>query len=140
MDFRFSSLTEADAADGVEVRRHRTAACSQPAFSMRCLQRSLACLRCLQPCSCILAMKVPAALQLHRAKRAYNCIGQVLELAYDVRPALYVTAMVTEVGMIPPSSIPVIIREYHDNQQRIDRVLRRRQLVAVGRGTSVAVG
>ena len=90
-----------------------------PAASLQLL-RSLACLRCLQPYSCIVAMKVPAALQLHRAKRAYSCIGQVLELAYDVTPALYVTAVVTEVGMIPPSSVPVIIREYHDNQQRID--------------------
>ena len=38
---------------------------------------------------------------------------EVLQLAYDITPAAAVTAVVTEVGMIPPSSVPVIIREYH---------------------------
>lgn len=37
---------------------------------------------------------------------------QLLNLAYDVTPADYVSMIVTEHGMIPPTSVPVIVREY----------------------------
>uniref|UniRef100_A0A061SEY4 Translation initiation factor eIF2B subunit delta n=1 Tax=Tetraselmis sp. GSL018 TaxID=582737 RepID=A0A061SEY4_9CHLO len=36
----------------------------------------------------------------------------LLNLVYDVTPADFVTMIVTEVGMVPPSSVPVILREY----------------------------
>eukprot|EP00798_Chlamydomonas_sp_ICE-L_P031984 gene31984-33910_t len=36
----------------------------------------------------------------------------LLNLKYDTMPAEYVTMIVTEFGMIPPSSVPVILREY----------------------------
>eukprot|EP01001_Neometanema_parovale_P005705 NODE_2119_length_1508_cov_49.644765_g2017_i0.p1 GENE.NODE_2119_length_1508_cov_49.644765_g2017_i0~~NODE_2119_length_1508_cov_49.644765_g2017_i0.p1 ORF type:complete len:449 (-),score=102.26 NODE_2119_length_1508_cov_49.644765_g2017_i0:160-1458(-) len=32
---------------------------------------------------------------------------------YDLTPAEHITMLITEVGMIPPTSVPVIIREYH---------------------------
>ncbi|KAK9080358.1 hypothetical protein SSX86_000116 [Deinandra increscens subsp. villosa] len=52
--------------------------------------------------------------------RKKNCLDdwaskenlQLLNLAYDVTPADYVSTIVTEYGMIPPSSVPVIVREF----------------------------
>nr|GEU62984.1 initiation factor 2B-related protein [Tanacetum cinerariifolium] len=52
--------------------------------------------------------------------RMNNCLDdwaskenlQLLNLAYDVTPADYVSMIVTEYGMIPPTSVPVIVREY----------------------------
>jgi translation initiation factor eIF-2B subunit delta len=37
---------------------------------------------------------------------------KLLNLAYDVTPTEYVTLIVTELGMIPPTSIPAILRQY----------------------------
>ena len=37
---------------------------------------------------------------------------RLLNLLYDVTPAEYVTMIVTEVGMLPPTSVPVVLREY----------------------------
>jgi translation initiation factor 2B subunit (eIF-2B alpha/beta/delta family) len=37
---------------------------------------------------------------------------RLLNLTYDVTPCELVSMVITEVGMIPPTSIPVIIREY----------------------------
>lgn len=36
---------------------------------------------------------------------------RVLNLAYDVIPIEYVSVIVTEVGLVPPTSVPVILRE-----------------------------
>ena len=36
----------------------------------------------------------------------------LLNLKFDAMPAEYVTMIVTELGMIPPTSVPVILREY----------------------------
>lgn len=36
----------------------------------------------------------------------------LLNLTYDAMPAEYVTVIVTECGAIPPTSVPVILREY----------------------------
>lgn len=36
----------------------------------------------------------------------------LLNLKYDAMPAEFVTMIVTEFGMIPPTSVPVILREY----------------------------
>ncbi|KAJ0578025.1 putative nagB/RpiA transferase, initiation factor 2B-like protein [Helianthus annuus] len=52
--------------------------------------------------------------------RKKNCLDdwaskenlQLLNLAYDVTPADYVSTIVTEYGLIPPTSVPVIVREY----------------------------
>ena len=38
-------------------------------------------------------------------------------MQYDAMPAEYVTLIVTEFGMIPPTSVPVIVREYNNAQQ-----------------------
>lgn len=35
----------------------------------------------------------------------------LLNLKYDAMPSEYVTMVVTEFGMIPPSSVPAILRE-----------------------------
>ncbi|KAJ4781543.1 Translation initiation factor eIF-2B subunit delta [Rhynchospora pubera] len=37
---------------------------------------------------------------------------QLLNLKYDATPSDYVSVLVTEQGMLPPTSVPVIIREY----------------------------
>jgi len=37
---------------------------------------------------------------------------KLLNLVYDVTPGTFITMVITEVGMLPPSSVPVIIREY----------------------------
>jgi len=37
---------------------------------------------------------------------------KLLNLIYDVTPLEFVTMVVTEVGLIPPTSVPVILREY----------------------------
>lgn len=37
---------------------------------------------------------------------------KLLNLVYDVMPSSFVTMVVTEVGFIPPTSVPVIIREF----------------------------
>lgn len=39
---------------------------------------------------------------------------RLLNLKYDVMPAEYVTMIVTELGMVPPTSVPVILREFRD--------------------------
>ena len=39
------------------------------------------------------------------------CAG-VLNLIYDAMPSDFVTLIVTEFGLIPPTSVPVILREY----------------------------
>jgi len=36
----------------------------------------------------------------------------VVNLTYDAMPAEYITMIITEFGMIPPTSVPVIVREY----------------------------
>ena len=44
------------------------------------------------------------------------CEPSFLGLIYDLTPAEFVTALVTEVGIIPPTSVPVIIRETKDRR------------------------
>lgn len=41
---------------------------------------------------------------------------QLLNLVYDATPSDYVSMIVTEHGMIPPTSVPVIFREYGSDQ------------------------
>jgi len=37
---------------------------------------------------------------------------RLLNLVYDLTPSEFITMVITEVGMVPPSSVPVILREY----------------------------
>lgn len=39
---------------------------------------------------------------------------QLLNLTYDATPADYVSMIVTDYGMVPPTSVPVIVREYRN--------------------------
>jgi len=41
---------------------------------------------------------------------------KLLNLVYDLVPAEFVSMVITEVGMIPSTSVPVILREYHKDQ------------------------
>ncbi len=38
---------------------------------------------------------------------------KLLNLVYDITPVQCVSMVITEVGMIPPTSVPVILREYN---------------------------
>ena len=40
----------------------------------------------------------------------------VLNLEYDTTPAEFVTVVVTEVGVLPPTSVPVVLREYRTDE------------------------
>lgn len=40
----------------------------------------------------------------------------VLNLVYDVMPIDFITLIVTEFGLIPPTSVPVILREKRDDE------------------------
>ena len=42
---------------------------------------------------------------------------KVLNLKYDLTPPEFVTMVITETGIIPPTSAPVIIREYHKDRE-----------------------
>lgn len=44
----------------------------------------------------------------------------LLNLVYDVTPAAYISMVVTEVGFIPVSSVPVVLREYHKHMTEED--------------------
>lgn len=37
---------------------------------------------------------------------------QHLNLMYDATPSDYISAIITDYGMIPPTSVPVILRKY----------------------------
>ncbi|KAF5765823.1 putative nagB/RpiA transferase [Helianthus annuus] len=41
---------------------------------------------------------------------------QLLNLTYDVTPSDYVSMIITDYGMIPPTSVPVIVREFRKEQ------------------------
>lgn len=43
---------------------------------------------------------------------------QVVNLRYDLTPINLISAIVTEMGVIPPTSIPVLIREFMNEQQQ----------------------
>ncbi len=37
---------------------------------------------------------------------------RLLNLGYDVTPTAFIMMVITEYGMIPPTSVPVVLREY----------------------------
>ncbi|KAJ7515857.1 hypothetical protein O6H91_22G031800 [Diphasiastrum complanatum] len=60
-----------------------------------------------------------ALVEVHGRKDVYSLRGwadskhlHVLNLMYDATPADYVSMIITELGMVPPTSVPVILREY----------------------------
>lgn len=42
----------------------------------------------------------------------HRCAAGLLNVVYDLMPAEHVQMIVTELGAIPASSVPVILREY----------------------------
>ncbi|KAL9671438.1 hypothetical protein QQ045_009006 [Rhodiola kirilowii] len=40
---------------------------------------------------------------------------QLLNLIYDATPADYISMIITDYGMVPPTSVPVIVREYREH-------------------------
>eukprot|EP01121_Diplochlamys_sp_Union-15-3_P015332 TRINITY_DN504_c0_g1_i1.p1 TRINITY_DN504_c0_g1~~TRINITY_DN504_c0_g1_i1.p1 ORF type:complete len:179 (+),score=18.87 TRINITY_DN504_c0_g1_i1:69-605(+) len=44
---------------------------------------------------------------------------KIVNMIYDVTPIENVTLVITEVGMIPPTSVPVVLREYRADITRI---------------------
>lgn len=43
-----------------------------------------------------------------------------LELKYDITPANYINMVVCELGYIPPTSVPVVIREFGQKEIEVD--------------------
>jgi len=80
-----------------------------------------------------ISIKSPEASKLSNWKDIPTL--KLLNLAYDLTPIEFVTVVVTEIGLIPPTSVPVVIREgeykiselSHTNKQEIlsDSVRRR---------------
>ncbi|CAL1370019.1 unnamed protein product [Linum trigynum] len=57
--------------------------------------------------------KVPGRMDVNYLNDVSNSGNlQLLNLMYDATPADYVSMIVTDYGMIPPTSVPVIVREY----------------------------
>ncbi|XP_074317232.1 translation initiation factor eIF2B subunit delta-like [Silene latifolia] len=62
----------------------------------------------------------PDAISKVRGRRGVNYLDnwtskenlQLLNLLYDVTPSDYISMIITDYGMVPPSSVPVIVREY----------------------------
>lgn len=61
--------------------------------------------------------KVPGKIDFnHLANWADHKDLQLLNLLYDATPSDYVSMIVTEHGTVPPTSVPVIVREYGKDQ------------------------
>ncbi|XP_077219581.1 uncharacterized protein LOC143853727 [Tasmannia lanceolata] len=57
--------------------------------------------------------KVPGRKDLNHLDNWADCENlQLLNLIYDATPSDYVSMIVTDYGMVPPTSVPVIVREY----------------------------
>ncbi|KAL6637224.1 hypothetical protein ACP70R_024796 [Stipagrostis hirtigluma subsp. patula] len=62
-------------------------------------------------------LKVPGKADLgHLRNCADNANLQLLNLTYDATPSDYVSMIITDYGMLPPTSVPVIVREYRKEQ------------------------
>ena len=63
----------------------------------------------------MLQWHIVCSLQLYWLRHPNNSIvvcADLLNLIYDAMPQDFVTLVVTEFGAIPPTSVPVILREY----------------------------
>jgi len=57
--------------------------------------------------------RVPGGESLSHLKNwAENENLHILNLKYDITPSDYVSMLITDYGMLPPTSVPVIVREY----------------------------
>ncbi|KAL5209063.1 hypothetical protein ABZP36_004686 [Zizania latifolia] len=62
-------------------------------------------------------LKVPGKTDLSHLKNlSDNENLQLLNLTYDATPSDYVSMIITDYGMLPPTSVPVIVREYRKEQ------------------------
>ncbi|KAL5217264.1 hypothetical protein ABZP36_017948 [Zizania latifolia] len=60
-------------------------------------------------------LKVPGKADLgHLKNLTDNENLQLLNLTYDATPSEYVSMIITDYGMLPPTSVPVIVREYKE--------------------------
>ncbi|KAK9683254.1 hypothetical protein RND81_10G126700 [Saponaria officinalis] len=55
-------------------------------------------------------LNVPGRKEINYLKDSENL--QLLNLMYDTTPSEYISMIITDYGMIPPTSVPVIVREY----------------------------
>ncbi|XP_062009660.1 uncharacterized protein LOC133726174 isoform X2 [Rosa rugosa] len=61
--------------------------------------------------------KVPGMEEINCLNNQANCGNlQLLNLIYDALPSDYVSMIITDYGMVPPTSVPVIVREYRREQ------------------------
>ncbi|KAM0833712.1 hypothetical protein ACQ4PT_064092 [Festuca glaucescens] len=61
--------------------------------------------------------KVPGRADLDHLKNWTDKENlQLLNLTYDATPSDYVSMIITDYGMLPPTSVPVIVREYRKEQ------------------------
>ena len=44
---------------------------------------------------------------------------KLLNLMYDLTPSQSIAMVITEVGLVPPTSVPVILREYRKEPQEV---------------------
>jgi translation initiation factor eIF-2B subunit delta len=63
----------------------------------------------------ILTVRHQPALSASLSASAASGKLAVLNLVYDVMPIEFITLIVTEFGLIPPTSVPVILREKRDD-------------------------
>ena len=62
---------------------------------------------------CLAAVTLTSCMQSKPADLTPACyIAGLLNVVYDAMPSQYVAVIVTEFGAIPPTSVPVILREY----------------------------
>ncbi|CAL4926410.1 unnamed protein product [Urochloa decumbens] len=61
-------------------------------------------------------LKVPGRAEDQLKNWAENANLQLLNLTYDATPHDYVSMIITDYGMLPPTSVPVIVREYRKEQ------------------------
>ena len=62
------------------------------------------------------------ALSASLAEKHSRGAVTALNLAFDLTPRAFITGIVTEFGLIPPTSVPVILREKQDDDAAMSRV------------------
>lgn len=62
------------------------------------------------------APHLPSHSMMHARDHALPRSLKLLNVRYDVTPMKYISMAITEVGMLPPTSVPVVIREYHASE------------------------
>jgi len=81
----------------------------------RCVQVILQSIfLCIAPCCCLHTQPIVDLVLSgnYAVVLSVFCLAGLLNLVYDAMPQDYITLVVTEFGAIPPTSVPVILREY----------------------------